>query len=133
MQIVQAFGRLRNYMRVSTGQVLFAVPEQLSESRILEDRQRFTRLSNEKFISADDYCQYKATLSSKGVHDWLIDASLGQNDCALKILSTSFGKEVDNCGACPFCRMIPARIVQREAELRMQKETQNRHATERVL
>jgi superfamily II DNA helicase RecQ len=44
MQIVQACGRLRHFMRDSTGQILFSVPDKLSDFRIKEDQQRFTRL-----------------------------------------------------------------------------------------
>ena len=133
MQIVQACGRLRKYMRISTGQVLFAVPEQLSDFRILEDRQQFTRLMNERFLSSGDYSHFKATMTSGGVHDWLVDASLGQNGCAMMILSTSFGKSADNCGACPHCRMLSTKSVQQEAVIHMEQERKNGHATERAL
>jgi hypothetical protein len=133
MQIVQALGRLRSYMRSPTGQVLFAVPEQLPAFRIRDDQQRFTKLVNERFISVDDYIQYKSTMSSEGVKDWLGDASLGERGCALKNLSNYFGKQTGNCGACIYCRMIPTKNVQEAALLRMEKERRNGQATERAL
>ena len=133
VQIVQAFGRLRKNMWTSIGQVLFAVPEQLSEFRISEDQQRFTRLLHQKILSSDDYGNYKATMTSGGVRDWLANASLAQNDCALKILSTSFGKQRDVCGVYPFCRKIPTKTVQNEVSLRLEKERRSRAATERLL
>lgn len=133
MQIVQAFGRLRKYMRCSTGKVLFAVPEELTDMRINEDRKRFTRLVNEKLLSSDDICLYKATMTSGGVRDWLMEAIKGQKDCALKMLSNFFGKERENCGACLFCRSISTTNVQAEAARRIELERKNQQATERVL
>jgi hypothetical protein len=87
MQIVQAFGLLRKYMRTSTGQVFFAVPESLSECRIHEDRKRFTRLLNDKLFASDDYSRFQSSMTSAGVRDWLLVGYEGKNDCALKILS----------------------------------------------
>ena len=133
MQIVQALGRLRKYMRSSIGQVLFAVPERLPEFRVLEDQQRFTKLLNEKVLSPEDYGNYKETMTSAGVRDWLVNASLAQNDCALKILSTSFGKQRDVCGVCPFCRTLSTNRIQNEVALRLEKDRRNGEATERLL
>jgi superfamily II DNA helicase RecQ len=133
MQIVQAFGRLRNYMRSSTGQVFFAVPDALSDYRIVDDQQRFKRLMNEKILSPVDFSLFKATMTSGGVHDWITNASKGRSDCALKILSASFGKQRENCGACPFCRLIPTTNVKVDAERRIEQERKNEQATERVL
>jgi hypothetical protein len=80
MQIVQAFGSLRKNMRTSIGHVLFAVPERLSELRISQDQHRFTTLLHEKILSLDDYGNYKVTMTSGGVRDWLANASLAQNN-----------------------------------------------------
>ena len=120
-------------MRISTGQVFFAAPDTLSDYRITDDTLRFTRLLNEKFLSSEDFSFYKATMTSGGVRDWLIKASSGQTDCALKILSESFGKQRDNCGACHFCRLISTTNVQFEAARRIEQERKNEQSTQRVL
>jgi hypothetical protein len=44
---------------------------------------------NEEFISSENFSLFKATMTSGGVRDWIIDATTGKKDCALKILSTS--------------------------------------------
>ena len=72
-------------------------------------------------------------MTSGGVHDWITNASKGRSDCALKILSASFGKRRENCGACPFCRLIPTTNVKVDAERRIEQERKNEQATERVL
>jgi superfamily II DNA helicase RecQ len=108
MQVVQAFGRLRKYMRSSAGQVCFAPPDH----RIKEDQHRYTRLFNGKLISEKNNALFKATMTSGGVHDWMIDAASGTKACPLKKLSLSFGKMIDNCTACLFCRTIPINKVQ---------------------
>ncbi|KAI2508599.1 hypothetical protein MHU86_5782 [Fragilaria crotonensis] len=134
MQIVQAFGRLRNYMRTSFGQVLFAVPDKLSDHRTKDDEHRYTRLLNENFISSKDHCNFKAVMTSSGVHDWLSDTSQGQRGCAIKILSASFGREtLDNCGACHFCRNIPLMSLQSEATNRIHQVRKDECASRRVL
>jgi Helicase conserved C-terminal domain len=133
MQIVQAFGRLRPYMRVSTGAIMVGVPEVLSDFRLEEDRQRFTRLLNEHLISSDEYSQFQATMTSSGVRKWLIDASEGQVGCALVALSNAFGKKRDNCGACLFCRSIPLNITQQVAEEQGEVARNNKQAAEQVL
>ena len=133
MQIVQAFGRLRKYMRTSHGEVLFAVPDSLTDQRLVEDKHRFTRLLNEKFLVTDDYTRFQSTMTSVGVRDWLIVASKGEKDCALRILSSLFGKSREKCGCCLFCRSIPTINVQIEAARRLRYEKQNGQATERVL
>jgi hypothetical protein len=133
MQIVQAFGRLRKFMRTSHGEVLFAVPDSLSDQRLAEDKQRFTRLLNEKFLANDDYARFQSTMTSGGVRDWLIVASKGERDCALRLLSSLFGKNREKCGCCLFCRSIPTINVQLEAARRIQCANDNGQATERVL
>ena len=72
-------------------------------------------------------------MTSVGVRDWLTDTSQGQKDCALKILSSSFGKNRDICGACPFCRRMPVTRIQNEVSLRLEKERRDGEATQRVL
>jgi hypothetical protein len=67
MQIVQALGCLQHFMRDSTGQILFSVPEKLSDFRINEDQQRFTSLLNENILSQDDHRNYKLTMTYCGV------------------------------------------------------------------
>ena len=116
MQIVQAFGRLRKYMRSSTGQVFIAAPETLAEYRVKGDQQLFTRLLNEEFISSENFSLFYATMTSGGVRDWIMDATTGKKDCALKILSTSFGMARENCGACP-----------KEKVLKMDKKSSSIH------
>jgi superfamily II DNA helicase RecQ len=133
MQLVQAFGRLRTYMRISTGMIYFAAHEKLSAARILEDEHRLTRLVNEKLVSYADVLNFKATMTSGGVHQWHMNAYHGQVGCALKILSSSFGKIRTNCGACPFCRNIPITTTQSEAATRIANERRNEQSTERVL
>jgi hypothetical protein len=133
MQIVQGFGRLRQYMRSGSGQVFFAAPDALSNRRIQEDKQRFTRLLNENLLSEEDHALFRATMTSGGVRDWTMDAVAGNKGCALKSLSRSFGKDRENCGVCPFCRSIPITNIQGEAVRRMETERQNEQATERVL
>jgi hypothetical protein len=134
MQIVQALGRLRNYMRTMFGQVLFAVPDKLSDHRIKDDEHRYTRLLNERFISPQDHSNFNAVMTSSGVRDWLYQASQGLNGCAMKILSASFGREmVDNCGACHFCRTIPLTNLQSEATYRIELAGKNESASQRVL
>lgn len=68
-----------------------------------------------------------------GVQEWLRDASLGQIGCALKILSSSFGKEIDQCGACLYCCSIPTTKVQLGAARRIEQERREGQATDRVL
>jgi DEAD/DEAH box helicase len=133
MQVVQGFGRLRQYMRSPSGQIFFAAPEALPKQRIKDDEQRFTRLLNENLLSEGDYALFRQTMTSGGVCDWTMDAASGNHDCALKTLSRSFGKDMENCGACHFCRNIPTRNTQAEATQRMTVERQNQQATERVL
>jgi superfamily II DNA helicase RecQ len=133
MQILQAFGRLRPYMRVASGAIMFAVSDNLSEHRIADDRRRFTRLLNENLVSSDDYSKYLATMTSSGVRQWLIEASEGQVGCALAILSKSFGKRRENCGVCPYCRSIPLNKAQEEADQRIKLVRQQGQAAERVL
>ena len=134
MQIVQFFGRLRNHMQKEFGQVLFAVPNNLSDQRITDDNLRYTRLLNEAFITAQDHIDFTSVMASSGVRDWLFDASQGQKGCAMKILSASFGRELtDNCGACHFCRTIPLTNLQTEAALRIERAGNNESASQRVL
>jgi superfamily II DNA helicase RecQ len=134
MQIVQAFGRLRSYMRTSFGQVLFAVPDKLSDHRTKDDEQRYTRLLNEHFISSQDHSNFKTVLTSSGVRDWLSDTSQGQRGCAIKILSALFGRAMDhNCGACHFCRNIPLTSLQKDATSRIHHARTNECASRRVL
>jgi hypothetical protein len=134
MQIVQAFGRLRKYMRTSNGEFFFSVPKDLPEFRVNDDRQRFTRLLNEKFLAADDYSNFCNTMTSMGVQSWLIGAATGENGCALRVLSARFGKQRGNCGCCLFCRSIPTKHeVQEEAMQRIKCERENNQGTERVL
>jgi superfamily II DNA helicase RecQ len=133
MQVVQGFGRLRPYMRTSAGQILFSAPEVLQKHRTRDDEQRFTRLLNENLLSQKDHALFKATMTSGGVRNWTMDAASGNKGCALKILSLSFGKEMKNCGACPFCRSIPTINLQTEAASRRETERKNEQATERVL
>jgi hypothetical protein len=133
MQVVQAFGRLRQYMRSSSGQILFVAPEALPEYRIKDDEHRFTRLLNENLLSHQDLAIFRATMTSGGVRDWIMDATTGKKDCAMKILSTSFGMARENCGACPYCCSIPTTNVQKEATRRLELERRNGQATERVL
>jgi hypothetical protein len=133
MQVVQGFGRLRQYMRSNIGQIFFAAPEALSKKRTEDDEGRFTRLLNENLLSEEDKALFRATMTSGGVRDWIMDATLGNKGCALKMLSNSFGKSREDCGACPCCRSIPALNVQAEAVLRMDKVRRYEQATERVL
>ena len=72
-------------------------------------------------------------MTSRGVRDWMIDAASGTKACPLKKLSQSFGKDIDNCTACLFCRSIPINKVQVEATRRINSERRNEQATERVL
>jgi hypothetical protein len=99
MQIVQAFGRLRKYMRSSTGQVLFAA---LYDYRIIDDQLRFKRLLNENFLSPNDFSLFKATMMSGGVHDWITNAFKGRSDCALKILSAPLESKERTVEPAPF-------------------------------
>jgi hypothetical protein len=134
LQVVQAFGRLRKYMRSSTGQVCFAAPESLPDHRIKDDQHRYTRLFNGKLISEEDNALFKATMTSGGVREWMIDAASGTKACPLKKLSHSFGRNMDNCtAACLFCRTITINNVQVEANRRIESERRNEQATERVL
>jgi len=133
MQLVQAFGRLRPYMRSATGMIYFAAPETLSGARIKEDEHRLTRLVNEKLVSNADLQNFKATMTSGGVHQWHVNAYHGKDGCALKILSASFGKTRTNCGACPFCKKIPITTAQSEAAIRIATERRNEQSTERIL
>ena len=134
MQIVQFLGRLRNSMRMNFGQVLFAVPDNLSNHRIIDDNLRYTRLLNEGFISAQDHANFTAVMTSSGVRDWLSNASQGLCGCAVQILSTMFGREAtETCGACPFCRSVPLTTLQTEATGRIRLAKENESASQRVL
>jgi hypothetical protein len=133
MQLVQAFGRLRSFMRSATGMIYFAAPETLSCVRMKDDEHRLTRLLNEKLVSNDDIQNFKSTMTSGGVQEWHMIASHGQVDCALKILSSTFGKMRTNCGACPFCRRIPITTAQSEAACRIATNRRNEQSTGRVL
>jgi hypothetical protein len=62
-----------------------------------------------------------------------MDAALGNKGCALKILSTYFGKSREDCGAYPCFRSIPTMNVQADAVLRMEKVRRYEQATEQVL
>ncbi|KAI2512855.1 hypothetical protein MHU86_1401 [Fragilaria crotonensis] len=101
MQIVQAFGRLRNYMRTSFGQVLFAVPDKLSDHRTKDDEHRYTRLLNENFISSKDHCNFKAVMTSSGVHDWLSDTSQGQRVVRSRFCRLRLGESVRQLWSLP--------------------------------
>jgi hypothetical protein len=133
MQIVQAFGRLRPSMRTKNGSVLFGVPENLSAERLIEDKNKFSRLLNERFVTTDDQANFTSTMSSSGVKQWLTDASLGKSGCCLKNLSLAFGMERDACGICPFCRNVPTSRVQTEVASMIELERRNKQASERVL
>jgi hypothetical protein len=134
MQIVQFLGRLRNNMRTEFGQVLFAVPDELSHHRLLDDKLRYTRLLNEGFVSAQDHINFTAVMTSSGVRDWLCNTSLGRSGCALKNLSAMFGREMaDKCGVCHFCRTIPLTNLQTVATGRIHLEKENESAARRVL
>lgn len=134
MQIVQALGRLRNYMRLSHGQVLFAVPDMLGEHRIKDDEHRFTRFLNEQFVSPEDHSNFQAVMTSNGVRDWMFSTSQGQGGCAMNTLSVAFGrKQTDNCGACHFCRHIPLTNLQTTATNRIRHANNNESACQRVL
>jgi hypothetical protein len=133
MQMVQAIGRLRPYMRTPIGHVFVSVPKDMPDYRHLEDQKRFTVLKNQKFLVDDDYTRFKFTMTSGGVREWCIDASTGQNGCALKILSVGFGTRREDCMACLFCRSSGSRRTQDEALQRSQKETENSQSAERVL
>jgi DEAD/DEAH box helicase len=115
MQVLQAFGRLRKYMRKPTGEVLFSVPLTLSDFHLDEDKKKYTRLLNDRYISAEDYLNYKTTMTAWGVREWLIHASRGKGLCALKKMLTGYGKYRENCGACLFCRILPITNVKRNA------------------
>jgi hypothetical protein len=105
----------------------------LSEYRIKEDQHRFTRLLNEKLLSPEDKAIFRTTMTSEGVRDWIISAVGGNSDCALKILSHSFGKHRADCGACPYCRLNPTASVQVEALRCMETARRNEQSTERML
>ena len=134
MQIVQFLGRLRDHMRTDFGQILFAVPDDLSDHRIIDDNHKYTRLLNEGFISAQDHQNFTTVMTSSGVRDWLSDSFLGEKGCAMNLLSVSFGRPTTgNCGACPFCCSIPLTYLQTEATQRIQLAATNEIATQRVL
>jgi superfamily II DNA helicase RecQ len=134
MQIVQFLGRLRDHMRTDFGQILFAVPDDLSDHRIIDDNHKYTRLLNEGFISAQDHQNFTTVMTSSGVQDWLSDSFLGEKGCAMNLLSVSFGRPTTgNCGACPFCCSIPLTYLQTEATQRIQLAATNEIATQRVL
>jgi superfamily II DNA/RNA helicase len=133
MQMVQAFGRLRPYMRTPIGHVFVSVPKEMPEYRDLEDRKRFTVLKNQKFLVDEDYTRFKGTMSSAGVREWCVDASTGEKGCALKILSAGFGTTRENCMACLFCRSAGLRQTQDKALQRSRQEIENSQSAERVL
>ena len=131
MQIVQAFGRLRNYMRCSTGRMHFSVPSALPTYRIKEDDHRFTRLINEKFVSQDNRESFRATMTSSGVCNWTLNlAQPSPGSCSMKKLSASFGKQRQDCSACPSCLTILTltSTIQNEANLEG-TEKQTGHGT----
>lgn len=66
MQVVQGFGRLRQYMRSNIGQIFFAAPEALSKKRTEDDKGRFTRLLNENLLSEEDKALFRVTMTSGG-------------------------------------------------------------------
>jgi hypothetical protein len=134
MQIVQLLGRLRNQMRTEFGQVLFAVPDRVSDHRIIGDNLRYTRLLNEGFISAQDHVNFTAVMTSSGVRDFLSDTFLGEKGCAMNLLSVAFGRRIaDNCGACPFCCTIPLTTLQSQAKNRIELAGKHESAARRVL
>jgi hypothetical protein len=134
MSMVQFFGRLRPYMRSSTGQVLVCVPSELPSPRKSEDGQRWTKLLNGKYMGYLDYSKYEAAMTSKGLFDWVTDATNGTSGCVLKKLSVAMGKvRNDNCGACNSCRSAPLVVVQAVAENRIEEATSNGLACRSVL
>lgn len=121
-------------MRTEFGQVLFAVPDNLSDHRIIDDNLRYTRLLNEGFISATDLSNFSAVMTSSGVRDWLSDSFLAEKGCAMNLLSVTFGRQTtNNCGACPFCCTIPLTTLQSQANNRIELVGQHEIATQRVL
>ena len=134
MSMVQFFGRLRPYMRSPTGQVFLCVPNKLPARRQVDDESRWTTLLNEQLMGVEDHSQYVASMTSKGLQDWLIDAANGTSGCSLKKLSGIMGKKRhDNCGVCKSCRSSPLVVVQVEAQNRLATITSNGTACERVL
>ena len=133
MQIVQAIGRLRNYMRSPTGRIYFSVPAMLPMIRIQEDENRLTRLVNEKIISKQsDLQQFRATMTSSGVRDWVMDlAQPSCGSCPLKKLSVSFGKSRQICGVCISCLSNDKlSSTQNEAMIQISKEQKDQQATD---
>ena len=134
MSMVQFFGRLRPYMRSPTGQVFLCVPNKLPARRQVDDESRWTTLLNEQLMGVEDHSQFVASMTSKGLQDWLIDAANGTSGCSLKKLSGIMGKKRhDNCGVCKSCRSSPLVVVQVEAQNRLATITSNGTACERVL
>ena len=120
-------------MQTSTGQVLFAVPKLMPESRIDKDRKRYTKLLNDKFLATSNYSQFQSFMTSEGVRDWLLVGHEGKTDCELKILLFYFGKQCDKCGCCFFCCLTFITNVQENTERLIQRERENGQATELVL
>lgn len=63
--------------------------------------------------------------------EWCRDTASGTNDCAMKLLSKSFGNEREPCGACRYCELATAQ--QLAVERRVASERKNGQLTEEVL
>ena len=135
MQMVQFFGRLRPYMRSTTGQVLVCVPTELPGTRKANDARRWSRLFNDQFMGHTDYSKYEAAMTSQGLYKWVKNAaSTNGSCCALKNLSIAMdSKRNEDCGACNFCRSTPVVVVQAVAQNRINVANSNGTACGRVL
>jgi DEAD/DEAH box helicase len=133
MQTIQFFGRLRGYMRKPHGEILFSAPRNVQENRLMEDKTRFKRLVNDRYLTNDDYSKYQQTMTSGGVREWLIFGSTATNTCALQKLSEYFGKKRSNCGICLSCRSGAVKSCQITIKNCIESGKKNEQASERVL
>jgi hypothetical protein len=134
MSMVQFFGRLRPYMRKPSGEVLVCVPSELPTFCQDEDKRRWTQLMNERLMHPLDYTNFQASMTSVGLHRWVMDSVAGTSGCALKKLSAVMGQiRNDNCGACHSCRSAPIRVTQVVAQNRMEENRDHESACQRVL
>jgi hypothetical protein len=133
MQVVQAMGRLRSPMRAETGAIFIAAPSRPPDHRYAQDEHLWTRLCHEQFMNVDNRDEFDKTLTSKGVFDWLIDASVGKSSCSVLQMALLFGKQVSNCGACLYCRRLPVQSMQLHCDLILSMNRQHDRSTARIL
>jgi hypothetical protein len=133
-QMVQFFGRLRNYQRKVDGKILMVVPPSLSHHMVVSDNNRITHLKHAGYYSTIAELELMtSTMSLAGVHQWSLTAKEGNQCCSLQDLSSRFGYTRGDCGVCKYCRSCPINSTKVQAVARQANDNKHAAVATRVL